>query len=486
MAHNGLVSDDHKEIDTGPTNTTTSKRYCFVDIKSLHEKCNLQIKDGCARKIRITNVEEKHSHLPFSTSYTTYTLVCDPPIINGVDLIVSRRYNDFKWLRAMFVKCFPSLFIPPIPPKQILGRFEKSFVAQRRKDLQRFLNRICQIKPLSESLLFTVFLSRPEDTFNVSKQEIEQHHVPTVKDKILFLSKTFPDYAIVDKYISDYIDSTHIDFHQVIKTRSVPVDDQRRVIMEYKQSADDLIFGAEISECYSFVKKVCDQLGALCGIQRKLNDKLLKLQQSTKAFHEAFWTLHTVIDQFKNKTTLPADAPLSLFGDDKRDFYGWYNYNATQCEVHEHFFWIHLNYQYEDMNAFMDIFSNRNRLIVEFVSITARNKTWQNLIEAEYELQPHQKTQIQMDYKLERLLRYLLMISTKVIINYNVYKIWNDLIRDWKEMIARYTQSQILAHQMLHAECYLEDSDDDDDDDTTSCKGQTKRVYKQTNKLKIV
>jgi hypothetical protein len=49
--------------------------------------------------------------------------------------------QDFIWLRTSLEKTFPGLFIPPLPPKKALGNKGDSFVAERKEDLSRFLNR---------------------------------------------------------------------------------------------------------------------------------------------------------------------------------------------------------------------------------------------------------------------------------------------------------------------------------------------------------
>ncbi len=36
----------------------------------------------------------------------------------------------------------PAVFLPPLPPKQMFGRFEERFVFRRQKGLQRFVNRL--------------------------------------------------------------------------------------------------------------------------------------------------------------------------------------------------------------------------------------------------------------------------------------------------------------------------------------------------------
>eukprot|EP01084_Bolivina_argentea_P076848 139320_1 len=185
---NGHDNDDEKQETETKTQHSNPIENMEIKIENLHK--NLQVPLSSLRTVKISKIEERNEQKRLSKSkYTVYTIKCSPPIISDINISVCRRYNDFKWLRKVFIACYPSIFIPPIPPAQMIGRFNKKFTEQRKKDLERFLNRICAIKPLSESLVFTIFLSRPEKTFNVSKDEIKRNHIPTIKQKTQFMQK---------------------------------------------------------------------------------------------------------------------------------------------------------------------------------------------------------------------------------------------------------------------------------------------------------
>ena len=424
----------------------------MATVQEIHK--TLQVHPSSLRRITISKIEQRNEQKRLSTTkYSVYTITCTPPVIKGIDIEVCRRYNDFRWLRKLFIECFPAIYIPPIPPPQTLGRFDKTFTEQRKKELERFLNRICSIKPLSESLIFILFLSKPENIFNVSKNEMIRAHIPSTKQKIHQLTKLFPSFCIHDKAIKQYIDSIDVDLNGA-KYRKTDT------IIQYKQSADAIIFGAQIKESFVFLKKVCHKMSALCEIAKKINGKLLKIKQCSKQFHEAFWRLNS------SKNPLIDSERLPKFGDDKRDFYGWYNYNKEVYAIEQGKV-DNLKRQHMDIRAFMDLFANRNKYLSQFENVKLRNEKWQNLIDSKYHLQPHQITQIQIDFKQEKLLRYLLLIMTKVIVNYNVYELWDCMMRDFKDMMAKYAQQQLMTHQVLYAECYNEDDGKEEGDDVS-------------------
>jgi len=118
------------------------------------------------RKIEITGFEERKTKL---SKWHVYIIECDPPYSGVIN--VARRYNDFKWLRSRLAIEFPGVFVPLLPPTKIMGRFEDEFVEERRYDLERFLQRIEEVKPFSESVSFRLFLSRPESTLAEGKKK---------------------------------------------------------------------------------------------------------------------------------------------------------------------------------------------------------------------------------------------------------------------------------------------------------------------------
>lgn len=49
---------------------------------------------------------------------------------------VSRRYKNFDWLHERLTEKFVLIPIPPLPDKQISGRYEEQFIEHRRAQLQ--------------------------------------------------------------------------------------------------------------------------------------------------------------------------------------------------------------------------------------------------------------------------------------------------------------------------------------------------------------
>lgn len=52
---------------------------------------------------------------------------------------VSRRFNDFIWLRKYFESAYNGLPIPPIPEKTAVRSFDERHIAKRMLYLEKFL-----------------------------------------------------------------------------------------------------------------------------------------------------------------------------------------------------------------------------------------------------------------------------------------------------------------------------------------------------------
>lgn len=97
---------------------------------------------------------KKESKLKGLKSYIAYQLT---PSLNNIQ--VSRRYKHFDWLHERLVEKFCIVPIPPLPDKQISGRYEEQFIERRRLQLQSFVSRVCAHPVLSRSDVWLHFLT---------------------------------------------------------------------------------------------------------------------------------------------------------------------------------------------------------------------------------------------------------------------------------------------------------------------------------------
>lgn len=82
---------------------------------------------------------------------------------------VLRRYSDFLWLYERLHTERAGAIVPPIPDKQPVGRFNASFVEERRHHLERFLRRVATHPELADASCLDLFLRADDVTFHAAK-----------------------------------------------------------------------------------------------------------------------------------------------------------------------------------------------------------------------------------------------------------------------------------------------------------------------------
>eukprot|EP00039_Didymoeca_costata_P030649 m.30722 g.30722 ORF g.30722 m.30722 type:complete len:542 (-) comp8232_c0_seq2:175-1800(-) len=98
--------------------------------------------------------EEKGKKFSGMKSFTTYDILTEK---SGIS--VQRRYKHFDWLHAQFVRIYPYVTVPPLPEKQVAGRFGHDFIEHRTQGLQKFLERVAVHPILGNSSVFRHFVS---------------------------------------------------------------------------------------------------------------------------------------------------------------------------------------------------------------------------------------------------------------------------------------------------------------------------------------
>lgn len=91
-------------------------------------------------------------------SFIAYQLT---PSFNNIQ--VSRRYKHFDWLQSRLEIKFINIPIPPLPDKQISGRYQEDFIRHRLAQLQLWVDRICRHPVLAQSDVWMHFMTCTDD-----------------------------------------------------------------------------------------------------------------------------------------------------------------------------------------------------------------------------------------------------------------------------------------------------------------------------------
>eukprot|EP00033_Pygsuia_biforma_P001428 GCRY01001612.1.p1 GENE.GCRY01001612.1~~GCRY01001612.1.p1 ORF type:complete len:431 (+),score=88.28 GCRY01001612.1:173-1465(+) len=93
----------------------------------------------------------------------TITTQTNMPQFEGDSFFVKRRFKDFLWLHKVLVENHPGIAVPPLPEKVAVGRFHEAVVEARRRELERFLDKVTFHPSLKEDVSLRLFLQTTND-----------------------------------------------------------------------------------------------------------------------------------------------------------------------------------------------------------------------------------------------------------------------------------------------------------------------------------
>lgn len=139
-------------------------------------------------------------------SFIAYQLT---PSFNNIS--VSRRYKHFDWLHERLVDKFCLIPIPPLPDKQISGRYEEQFIEHRRIQLQEFVDWVCRHPVLSTCEVWMHFLTcTDEKKWKHGKRTAEKDSLVGVT----YCSAIFPpEKQLLHSFVDSQLDSCSMFVH---------------------------------------------------------------------------------------------------------------------------------------------------------------------------------------------------------------------------------------------------------------------------------
>ena len=104
--------------------------------------------------------------------------------------VVAKRYSEVDKLASELQKEFgKKVVVPKMPPKKPIGKMNPEFVAQRKTQLQQFLQEVVHLEPLLTSQPFAAFISKNSittliDVESFKKLQIEKYKMENKKDAV--------------------------------------------------------------------------------------------------------------------------------------------------------------------------------------------------------------------------------------------------------------------------------------------------------------
>lgn len=102
----------------------------------------------------IVDKPKKESKLKGLKSFIAYSVTSS---LSGIQ--VSRRYKHFDWLHEQMSAKYILTPIPPLPEKQVAGRYEEDLIEHRKNIFQLWVNKVCRHPVLSKSDVWIHFLT---------------------------------------------------------------------------------------------------------------------------------------------------------------------------------------------------------------------------------------------------------------------------------------------------------------------------------------
>ncbi|XP_041973096.1 sorting nexin lst-4 [Aricia agestis] len=145
---------------------------------------------------------KKESKFKGIKSFIAYQLT---PSFNNIQ--VSRRYKHFDWLHERLQEKFTLIPIPPLPDKQISGRYDEQLIERRRVQLQEFVDWMCKHPVLSKCEVWQHFLTcTDEKRWKAGKRQAERDNLLGLN---YCISIVVPERALLPSQVDHVVDQCH-------------------------------------------------------------------------------------------------------------------------------------------------------------------------------------------------------------------------------------------------------------------------------------
>jgi len=334
---------------------------------------------------------EVRAQNPFM-KYHTYKITTNPSVVDHV----YRRYKDFAWLHETLQALFPGVFVPPLPPKKVLGSMDENFVASERQPaLQRFLERVSEIPILAESVPFQMFIARPT-TFEEGQNEVKR---------------------LVSSNTTAATLASYSHYYPHVMSQPLPVSAEHEM--------------AALAEWLDGEQK---RLAELVSVSKDLVENV---QRQTQLTEKLFLGVHSLYALELRYPALPGpnrctftDA-LDLWHKDMKDVEPAYTDHLLRP----------LQYELQDVEQMIELVKYRSSLHAKHAKAKARADKWR-APDARIETEKHRQ-QREADIREEEDLGRLLEAVTKLILLDQNKMVWNFRVTNWSKSVGQFAQAQL-------------------------------------------
>ncbi|THH32468.1 hypothetical protein EUX98_g1726 [Antrodiella citrinella] len=257
------------------------------------------------------------------TMYTVHTKTTSPQFSKSA-FSVLRRYSDFLWLYETLSLNNPGVVVPPVPEKNTygLGRFESTFVEQRRSALEKCVMKIAAHPVLQKDPDFKMFLESDSFSLDIKHRKAEIAHEKGGLMATLGQTIAGPRFYETDEWFDKqkaYLDSLELQLRGLVKT----IDNVS------KHRADIALTASEFAQTLQDLS-TSDIGGSLSGALAGLATVERKAQECHEAqAHADVSTLMSTVDEYARLINSVRLAFTSRI----RTYHTWQNADANVKRV---------------------------------------------------------------------------------------------------------------------------------------------------------
>ena len=395
-----------------------------------------------------------------------------------LDYNISRRYNDFKWLRCLLLICYPGLFVPPLPPPVFLGRFADSFIQKRKIDLEKFLLRLQKIQPFTKHDAYQAFMQCDDKEFITRKAEIDANpSITNPATATLALENIYPN-------LKEYIPNTEEKIFLKYQKRLHTIHEQMKVVD---------ILGAKIHNFMSKISKELPQfLNALKTLySQEIKSGMFKADDNDNKDND---NDNDDNDDDNDDDDDGADLNKPLLPKYSLFFCEFEKYFNKIQQIFDEVFFYNLTFQHKDIIAFLEIFKQYDTNNKWYEKLCKTVEKWQEIEENNFakniELKPNQEKQKEADSNSKQDVMTLLDMTRKIVLTESKFDVAKFKTEIWKQRINQFYTFQCGLHQMTgNSNVYEEKGEfmmNDGDDNNTKDTLQKLQLLKDENKTNLL
>ncbi|KAH7890823.1 Vps5 C terminal like-domain-containing protein [Phlebopus sp. FC_14] len=284
-------TDDDDDDDDTPIGQTA--RFRSAERPSIPFSSPAKGRDGSIPAIFSITVDDPQrvgDAIRAHTLYTVHTRTSSPSF-SKASFSVLRRYSDFLWLYETLSMNNPGVVVPPVPEKNPFGRFDESFVRQRRLALEKCIQKIANHPVLAKDPDLKLFLESDTFALDIKHRKAELSHERGGLMASIGQSLTGPRFYETDEWFEKqraYLDGLESQLRGLV--RSIEVVAKHRADL----AAATGEFATAVSELSAseIGKQLQQSLGALANVGH-----IAAVTQNTQS-HQDMLTLMSTVDEY--------------------------------------------------------------------------------------------------------------------------------------------------------------------------------------------